>query len=290
MKPLKLAIPAVFLLALAAGGVLLLPQAYRWYLDLRFPRSPKLAVGSTNWSKPAGTVARAAAGGPDWAATEPPLSRQDADGTLRNPVAASPESVAQGKILFGNYCAPCHGTEGRGDGPVAQRAAFPPPNLTVAAGRRSEGFLYATIRNGGAVMPSFGHALAPVERWAVVNFLKSISVAPPALAPDAVTAVQPDATAPVAPVPADAARGKQVFADACSTCHSADTDEEIVGPGLKNLFQWPAHRGADGSQHDRHTVPMIRRQIVEGGGAMAPMGGEVNGQALEDLLAYLRTL
>lgn len=287
MKPHKLAIPLLLVLAVAAivGG----PRLYRWYLGLRYPLSHKPPVSSTNWSAPAGTVAMAAPGGPEWAATEPPMSRADADTKLKNPVASSPQSIDQGKKLFLTYCSPCHGPEGKGDGPVAKRAQFPPPSLPLAAGRRSEGFLYATIRNGGAVMPSFGHALAPAERWAVVNFLKSIAqAAPPEASGGGAEAAGGEA--PPALAPGNAAKGKKVFDDACSTCHAADSDEEIVGPGLKNLMKWPSHVGADGSKHEKHTVLMIRKQIVDGGGAMAPMGGQIKGQDLEDLLAYLQTL
>jgi mono/diheme cytochrome c family protein len=301
LKPLKLAIPLVVLLALLAGAALMVPKAYRWYINLRYPPSPRPSVGSTNWSAPAGAVAMAVKGEPDWAATELPMSRQDADTKLKNPVASSPEAIAQGKKLFMIYCTPCHGSEGKGDGPVAKRAQFPPPSLPLAAGRRSDGFLYGTIRNGGAIMPSFGHAMSPDERWALVNFLRSIAQAPPPTqpaltsAPGSVSTATQTAGGGSAPTPAtstkgDAAKGKKVFDDACSTCHAADSDEEIVGPGLKNLFKWPPHRGADGRQHDKHTVPVIRKQIIQGGGAMSPMGDSVKGQDLEDLLAYLQTL
>ena len=174
MKPLKLALP---LIAIAAVAVLGGPRLYRWYLGLRFPVSPKPAVSSTNWAPPAGAVARAVKGEPEWAATEPAMSRQDADTKLKNPLASSPQSIEQGKKLFLTYCAPCHGPDGKGGGPVAKRASFPPPSLPSSAGRRSKGFLYATIRNGGSIMPSFGYAMSSNERWAVVNFLKSIAQA-----------------------------------------------------------------------------------------------------------------
>lgn len=293
MKPLKLLIPAGFvLLVLAAGAILLVPLAWNWYMELRYPVSPKPAVGSMAWSAPVGSVGTTMPGETDLGASEPPMSRQDADTKLRNPLATSPEAIESGKKLFASYCVACHGPEGKGDGPVAKKAQFAPPNLQITAGRRSDGFIYATIRNGGAVMPSLGHALSPPERWQIVHFLRSISVAAPE-APAAVAETPPDAPSagtPPALAGGDAGRGKAVFDANCSNCHAAESDEEIVGPGLKSLFGWPAHRGADGSEHPRHTVPMIRKQVMDGGGAMAPMGDAVSGQALEDLLTYLQTL
>lgn len=89
---------------------------------------------------------------------------------------------------------------------------------------------------------------------------------------------------------ADAAKGKTIFADNCAFCHNAESNEALVGPGLKDLFKWPAHKMSDGTEHKEHTVEIIKKQVSEGGGAMAPMGETVNGQALDDLIAYLQTL
>ena len=88
----------------------------------------------------------------------------------------------------------------------------------------------------------------------------------------------------------DAAKGKAVFEEKCSLCHSADTDEMLVGPGLKNLFHWPPHKMSDGTEHQEHTVEIIRKQMVEGGGAMPPMGESLSSEDVENLLAYLQTL
>ena len=86
------------------------------------------------------------------------------------------------------------------------------------------------------------------------------------------------------------AKGKEVFEANCLFCHNADSDEALVGPGLKNLFKWPPHKLSDGTEHAEHTVATIRKQIVEGGGGMAPMGDSLSKQELDDLIAYLQTL
>ena len=88
----------------------------------------------------------------------------------------------------------------------------------------------------------------------------------------------------------DVAKGKAVFGDNCAVCHSAETDEAIVGPGLKNLFHWPPHKMSDGTEHQEHTVEIIRKQIVEGGGSMAPAGASFSDQEVADLITYLQTL
>ena len=88
----------------------------------------------------------------------------------------------------------------------------------------------------------------------------------------------------------DPARGKQVFEANCQICHSADSEDATVGPGLKNLFKKPPHKLADGTEHKQHTVPLIRDQIVKGSSAMPPVGSALSAAELDDLIAYLQTL
>ena len=88
----------------------------------------------------------------------------------------------------------------------------------------------------------------------------------------------------------DPEKGKQVFADNCALCHNADSDEAIIGPGLKGLFHWPPHKLSDGTEHKEHTVAIIRKQIVEGGGAMAAVGASFSEEEINNLIAYLQTL
>src|SRR5690349_16547950 len=82
----------------------------------------------------------------------------------------------------------------------------------------------------------------------------------------------------------DAAKGKAVFESNCAFCHNAESDEAIVGPGLKGLFKWPAHKLSDGTEHKEHTVDIIKNQVQNGGGGMAPMGEQVKGEDLDNLL------
>lgn len=88
----------------------------------------------------------------------------------------------------------------------------------------------------------------------------------------------------------DAVKGKTVFNDNCAFCHSAETSDAGVGPGLKDLFKWPEHKLSDGTEHKEHTVDIIRNQVVNGGGGMTGMGEQVSGEDLENLLAYLQTI
>ena len=50
---------------------------------------------------------------------------------VHNPAARSPESINRGKAVYDVYCAPCHGTQGHGDGPVGLKFTPPPMDLTL---------------------------------------------------------------------------------------------------------------------------------------------------------------
>ena len=102
------------------------------------------------------------------------MNRVEAAERLANPIPSTPASLANGKQLFQVYCALCHGPDAKGGGPVAARFV-PPPDLTLELFRqRPDGFLYATIRDGGPLMPAQGENLSPNERWDIVNYLRSL--------------------------------------------------------------------------------------------------------------------
>ena len=69
-------------------------------------------------------------------------------------------------------CSVCHGAEGKGDGAVA-RKFVPPPDLSVDFyKKRPDGFIYGTIKHGGAVMPAYGENIPEKEIWDIVNYIR----------------------------------------------------------------------------------------------------------------------
>lgn len=100
-------------------------------------------------------------------------SRDDTQ-DLPNPVAPDRSSLERGKSLFLARCAPCHGPEGHGGGPVSK--FFPPaPDLAYATvQQRSDGFIWGTIGYGGKAMPPAREGLTARERWDLVNWVRAI--------------------------------------------------------------------------------------------------------------------
>lgn len=104
----------------------------------------------------------------------PPYQSRDDTENVQDPVPPTRESLARGKELFLARCAPCHGPEGHGGGPVSR--FFPPaPDLAYATVQaRSDGFIWGTISYGGKAMPPQREGLSATDRWDLVNWVRAI--------------------------------------------------------------------------------------------------------------------
>jgi len=79
------------------------------------------------------------------------------------PITNAPSN--SGKDMYNSYCAVCHGTDGKGNGPAASAMKAPPTDLTVlaqkAGGKYPSAHVAAVIR-GQATLPSHGSEDMPV--------------------------------------------------------------------------------------------------------------------------------
>ena len=91
---------------------------------------------------------------------------------LKNPAARTSESINRGQQLFAIYCYPCHGTTGKGDGPVAEKFMTPPDLTADQARKYSDGYLFAMVRYGRGLMPPYGDKVRGIDRWHLVNYLR----------------------------------------------------------------------------------------------------------------------
>lgn len=70
-----------------------------------------------------------------------------------------------GKQMYNNYCAPCHGIDARGHGPAAPALKTPPPDLTGLTkanhGKFPDTHILSVLRFGSE-MPSHGSAEMPM--------------------------------------------------------------------------------------------------------------------------------
>ena len=110
----------------------------------------------------------------------------------------NPVQVANGSHLFRTYCAACHGTTARGDGPLAGSMRRQPPNLTEISRRHNNAYPSELVfqiidgrekvrGHGGPDMPVWGDAFqrsieggsdeaVRARIKALVDFLESVQV------------------------------------------------------------------------------------------------------------------
>ena len=71
-----------------------------------------------------------------------------------------------GKLMFSSYCAPCHGADARGNGPVASALNAPPTDLTMLSkshgGKYPDEHIVAVLQFGSAVS---AHGTAGMPVW-----------------------------------------------------------------------------------------------------------------------------
>ena len=98
-------------------------------------------------------------------------------GPPANPVPADDASIARGAELFQIHCTACHGTGGKGDGPVAPFLQNKKPvDLTgPIATALNDGAIFLTVSNGTpGGMPALNENLTVRERWDVVNYVRTL--------------------------------------------------------------------------------------------------------------------
>jgi DMSO reductase family type II enzyme heme b subunit len=165
--------------------------------------------------------------------------------------APSPQEIEAGKQVYTRKCAQCHGDDGKGMGPAAEKV-FPRPRdftrgvykirTTPSGSVPTDDDLFRAITNGlpGTSMP--GWAVLPErDRRQVVQYLKTFSEKfnEPAPTPITIPAEVPSSAESLA-------RGKELYRDAeCWQCHGDEGRGD--GPSLPDLKDdwdhpiWPAN-------------------------------------------------
>jgi mono/diheme cytochrome c family protein len=104
---------------------------------------------------------------------EPKMTPEDVAKT--NPVAPSPEGLAQARKLYGYNCAMCHGKDGDGKGDLAVELKLELHDWhdTSSIEKMTDGELFWIISNGKGKMPGEGDRTAEKVRWNFVNLVRS---------------------------------------------------------------------------------------------------------------------
>lgn len=99
----------------------------------------------------------------------------------KNPLAATPDVIADGKTAFSHYCIACHGMDGQNTGvPFLEHMSPPVPSLASREVQSyTDGQLKWVIENGlwPSGMPGSKGTLSDEEMWSIVVFIRHL---PPA--------------------------------------------------------------------------------------------------------------
>jgi hypothetical protein len=99
--------------------------------------------------------------------------------------------MARGQERFNIYCTPCHSRVGNGDGMIVQRGYRPAGDFHTERLRTAPlGHFFAVITNGYGAMPDYAAQIAPVDRWAIVAYIKALQLSQKATQADVPAGVQ----------------------------------------------------------------------------------------------------
>lgn len=131
--------------------------------------------------------------------------------------------VRRGQARYNIYCAPCHGYDGRGLGPVPSRlltsgGSWSVRNLVdpgATPAKMPNGQMFNTISNGFNTMMGYAQQIPVADRWAIVSYVRALQrsfnatiddvpagrrgTMPPPPVPSAAPAPAPAGAAPAAP-------------------------------------------------------------------------------------------
>jgi mono/diheme cytochrome c family protein len=90
---------------------------------------------------------------------------------LKNPLPPTKDILAEGKELYGYYCAHCHGAEGKGDGLVGQKYGGVANLAGGQIAKVNGGHIFHVITHGKGRMWPHASQINALERWKIVNYV-----------------------------------------------------------------------------------------------------------------------
>lgn len=191
----------ITLIAVTAGALLLscgkkkdknspgyeyMPDMYRSQSYKPFEYSPIYADGITMRNQVEGTIMHSfdpekSINYMPFYYSDTPEGRDSAIAYLKNPLPVTQENIDEGKRLYDVFCVACHGTAGKGDGPVVKlllsRENFglqPPAYDSDQLKEATEGQIYYATQYGKGNMGPYTSQLNSYERWQVVQYVQTL--------------------------------------------------------------------------------------------------------------------
>lgn len=142
---------------------------------LAYDEDPLLPGGSAMMQPPSGTLPVDAVPG------NPLLTTGIVDGHYAEsiPIPLDRALVEKGRTDFETFCGACHGMLGDGTSVVADKMALRKPQnlLDPRIREMPPGEIFATVRQGYGLMPSYSVQLSVEDTWGVVAYVRALQLA-----------------------------------------------------------------------------------------------------------------
>jgi len=206
--------------------------------------------------------------------TPPPGANVPADQPTQEVVSGPQYPLVQpdptnGQAIYAEKCAPCHGPDGRGDGPQANQLSNPPAAIGTAQLARqstpSEWYTIITQGNLERFMPPFSNSLNERQRWDVVAYVYTLSAAPGTLA-----------------------QGAELYQANCAGCHGEEGQGD--GPEAAGLATPPTDFTRQATMAEKPANSLFQAMTEGVPPDMPAFGDELSDEERWALAAYLRSL
>ena len=197
--------------------------------------------------------------------------------------SATPLPAYEGRGLYVSYCQLCHGTEGKGDGPLAKSMNISPADLTTTVRARSDTFLIKTITGEGRqtitgrdrhnllseAMPEWKDIFDESQVKSLVAYLRFMGNSKHKLW-------------------GDPNLGQQIYQKYCHVCHGEDGEGDGVMTKLIGIMEINL---TESDHIDQLNNKELAKNILDGQGEFMPAWrGILSQNEVEALVSYIRLL
>ena len=196
---------------------------------------------------------------------------------------ANPPPAYEGRRLYVSYCQLCHGTGGKGDGPLAKAMGISPADLTTTVRSRSDTILTKIISGRGRqtitgrdrhnllsdAMPEWKDVFTEPQIKSLIAYLRFMSNSKH-------------------PLMGDPKVGMQIYQQYCQVCHGVEGDGDGIMTNLMGIMPMD-HTNPNETNSLKNTD--IVKSILDGKGRFMPAWRGILTQSdAEALVSYIRLL